>query len=227
MSDLTGTAGGTASGAMACQVVDVERLLVWTYQTCQAHNAVRVGLYEGERAASRTVYAASSGDGCATVAEQGRLGCRVDVSGARTDQLNEDAERVHQLVMMLESRALLIRHGRAGTRPEGFDIPDPHLEPVWKDLPRYDSRGLPAPRSFELWTDQRRHAIGCPLQLSEAVEYVEVMREEFRIWRAGLVALAEALAHTPLRRFRVTGPAVPSEPIGGKSKTGLAIRASV
>jgi len=175
--------------------IDIERLLVWTYQD-QAADAVarRGGMY----------ILAGHRDSVAAVAARGALGCRIQGGGPfgySANDLHPDAETVHDTVKGLPADriGLVISHAKGGTRPDWMPDARPKAVPVL--------RGNGKPR-VEYGPDKRPSY--CPVRFEPDPGHVAFLRGVWRTWWDALAVLAGKLDGELGRK--VLGPPFPREP---------------
>jgi hypothetical protein len=190
------------------RAVDIEDLLVWTYRDQRADkvHAADHGLHEQEATLDGLRRSATSRDGVAAMARIGALGVRVTAGRASASALHDDAEVVHEAVMMLDrwTSLLMIRHARAATRPDHATI-----EPR-RPGPLRDTRGRIV-REYAEWDSSRRYGWTVIGWTVEPITPATV-RFEYSHWRRALSALAIALAtDATLARHRPTPPRAPAD----------------
>lgn len=204
------------------QKIDVEQLVIWTYQRQKADIVVDrgVGLHDLERQAAGITVIHNTTDGSGSGIAV--LGCRVDCGGTPSGDLHPDAEAVHDAVRRAPSRlwrSLLIEMGRTGRRPDW--MPGARIE----RRVVLNSRGRP-----KMIYDDSRHPIGPKIEPMVVVdrqddrgrwstipvgspENLTMMRRMWAEWRAALVWLADDLAAGGmLESHDPQHPAVPMMP---------------
>lgn len=180
------------------RVIDIEHLLIWTYQRQQVDRA--------EQRVRNTRPAGFSGSTLNAVQRLGLQGVRVDCEGSGgygADAVHGDAQAVHDLVGTLgrDLAFLVVGHARAGTRPDPLIGVRPQLVP--RDLSR---KGKPVAeysrkngRPWVIW-----------LRLINHPEYITSQRTRYRDWWHSLQFLTENLQN--LEGHQVTGPAAAMTP---------------
>jgi hypothetical protein len=186
----------------------VEVLLIWAVQQQKltAGEATR-GLLRIEAEAMGLEWRGSSTDGCASVAEIGRIGCRIDVSpGGGAPKRHPVADLVAELLERSPQGGMLLDYARAGARPKGWRPPERWVRPeAW----------TPADADAAISFDGRRNGPRyCPVIISYDEAAMEAGRDEYERWRQALAALAWLLSSRALG-FVVTGPAAPAAPWKG------------
>lgn len=181
------------------QVVDIERLVVWTYQQQAADRVVA-------RQGGRFYPSGGGGDSVAAVARRMSLGVSIDCAGSvayDAGHLHPDADMVHARVVRFPSlvAGMIIRHGRAGTRPD-WEEGGVRLRPIL--------RGNGKPRIVYHDTGGRYPAY-CPVVADPCADHVEFARGQYVAWWDGLNALAADLDGL-LRDHVVTPPNTPRTP---------------
>lgn len=184
---------------MGVAEVDIERLLIWTYQNQVADQVTRRVM----RGLAPQGYASTMG----AVVRQGLLGCRIDGGlGVVTcaDDLHPDAEAVHDAVLSLPSLAcgLVIMHAKAGTRPDWMEGVVQRLRPV-----RMPS-GKPL---VEYWDRERRKPAYCHIELYPSDESIRFARGVYLEWWDALDHLS-FVVEGRLTERRAVGPECPREP---------------
>ncbi|WP_372000922.1 hypothetical protein P7L68_19585 [Tistrella mobilis] len=183
--------------------IDIEDLLIWTYQTQRADRVIRAeeaALPKGPAGWAE----ASVLDGL------GQTGVSIrSASGDRVPQsLHSDAETVHEAVSMLPSRmgALIILSARAGERPD-WTAGRLRMEPQWRELA---SGG----RKPVVIYDRNRNPVLCPVEPRPTAEEYRAARETWALWHEGLVRLVALLTQWPgcLQLFEIRGPTAPASP---------------
>lgn len=176
--------------------IDVERLVVWAL----AEEGV------GPDAGS---FLSSSGSSAASVeAYLARGGVRIQGGGGgREGMADPDALEVWSAISSLDpdSRSLVLRHGRLGTRPDYWPDVAPRL------VPRLDADGRPA--LSRAWSASRKRIPQyCELVLEATAGEINRHRRLWDFWHSGLVTLREILKSARLRLWEPTGPMVPARP---------------
>jgi len=183
------------------EVIDVERLLVWVYRDQLAGgNCIRHEDY------GPVGYGSTS-----ALAEVARLGCRVDGGGGGYP-VNEDAERVHDVVSAMgDTGVLLMIYGRMGARPDWMEGAWPHYEPAdgWRKKRGSSEQEAITSESFKD-DDGRMRALMCRVVLQDRPEVIRLARAEYGLWYEGLVMLSDDVQG--LKRYAVHGPAVSAAP---------------
>lgn len=164
------------------EVIDIEKLLHWTYQRQKAHilSAKGVGLHKIEAEAGGYEVRNISGDGCAAVEWFSQLGTQVDAKGRDRGDIHPDAEAVHEAVCLFKpvDRIQVINYALSGRRPDPMNGAKPELSPV------LNGKGKPA----MIW-DDNRNAIGCKLMVVRWQEQIDDARKKYDSWIASLEAL--------------------------------------
>ncbi|WP_299393251.1 hypothetical protein [Pelagibius sp.] len=185
--------------------IDIERLLIWTYQTKAA-----------DKVASRL---SGIGPGPVTTNAQGlmhmaALGCRIDRSGpgvptAGAQDLDPDAEAVHEAVLALPQSdgALVWRHAKTATRPDFMPGASTRMCPVLRGNGKpkmvYRDRACTKP-SY------------CLIEADPPQARIDFVRRTYKQWWDAMAALVETLV---MRAFTVTGPSAPRAPWKGEPLT--------
>lgn len=177
-------------------VIDIERLLIWTYQA-QAADVV-------SRRIAGAIGPGQPVSNMAVLERQNLLGVRVDCSravGASRD-LHPDAEAVHDWVLGLPGAriGLVISHAKAGTRPEWLPDTGMRVEPVTR------SNGKPKME----WDYAAKRPLYCPIRYVPDPSYVAFTREVYMDWWAVLSVMVDDLPD--LSSHCVTGPEAEYEP---------------
>ena len=177
-------------------VIDIERLLIWTYQD-QAADVV-------SRRIAGAIGPGQPVSNMAVLERQNMLGVRVDCSRAvgSSRDLHPDAEAVHEEVLQLPPTevGLVISHAKGGTRPDW--VPDTKLRAV----PVLRSNGKP---KMEL-APRRNVPVLCLIRYVPDPHHVEFQREVYRTWWDALTALVSNLGD--LSSHCVVGPGFGREP---------------
>jgi hypothetical protein len=203
--------------------MDVVDVMVWVFRDQEAHvvDGRGIGLFEGERAMGGKAIAGRSMT--AVVGEIATVGCMIDRDGYDLGQLHPMAEAVFEIVDEMPNpyRGLLVKFGKLGALPDGYDA-DWRLGPKWKYDPdhptraRHDSGGDINPKAIEYLYDANRHAIACALEPDHPPYFIEALRDEYRTWHDGLCAVVRRCSapsqRKRLERLVVTGPTLPSDP---------------
>lgn len=182
-----------ATGSIA---VDV--LVIWALVVQRAGDAVS-GLYADEARADghqwqeRTMLAA--------VEQIAQLGCRIDVSAGRRDNVHPAAEAVAAAVRALDDGGKVAHCARNGA-PNGWAEPGRWLMPE-----RWEVEGE---RAMWCYADKRMGA-HCPLVRVATADTVAAGRDEYRAWWDALSMLACVLSTRALG-FAVLAPSVAREP---------------
>ena len=190
--------------------IDIEQLLIWTYQVQKADVA--------DRMVNRVVHAGALGYGSDSFSACERtsgLGTAVHASPWTLPAVDPDAETVHDAVLKLPSQTtgLVIRHAKAGTRPEAYEGAVPLLLPRkrqnGKIVVNRDARDHP-------WLCPLRQAIGVPSRsgyriAAESWDHIEFSRGIYVMWHAALCVLADALSGCLISHNPQT-PSAPASP---------------
>lgn len=202
------TMGLGAARQRARRRLDIEDLLIWTYQKQLAGliEGGGVGLHEAERRADGIEWAGSSADGVAAVQRIAVLGCRVDGGGYSHGDVHPDAETVNTAVTLLGDDldiGLVIMFATSGRRPEWF--PGKKAEKVVER----DAKGRPVP----LRDPRNGHVIKGKFRERWTIrpEVLDNARLLYTRWRDALAVLAKALQGR-LSEHVVHGPAAPAKP---------------
>lgn len=162
---------------------------------------------------ARFTPAGSSQSMTAIVARLLELGTMVDDIGFETCQLHPLAEVVWRLIdQKVPWKGVLTKHARNAELPLAYSL-DVKIGPAWKRGPVYRD-GLPAPGSFKIRYDVRRHPIYCEVEPEHTTEYVNQLRAEYLQWWHALEALrleCEANRHN-LQGITVRPLPYPMEP---------------
>jgi len=154
--------------------VTIVELLRWAYQDEQIDAMSRPG----------GVWLGGGVDSLTMVAERKALGCRVDGGGYGVYRTHPDAEAVHEAVRRLPGRqvGLVIRHAKAGTRPDWMPGAAPRVEPVRRPNGK-----------VVIERDRHRHhkAPWCPFRIDPLPEHIAMMRAIYVEWWHALAALAD------------------------------------
>lgn len=183
--------------------IDAERLVEWAFRdeavdSFPGDDAFRLGL--GSNAAAAATFCALG-----TVIDGGRY------KWARgPGSVSDDAVAVFSIVSALPAavRSLVIRHARAGTRPDhGGDLV-PRLGPVLDDR----GRVVVSPGHDAARNEIPRY---CPVRCAVSVGEVNARRAGYAAWWEGLNVVALHFGARPqlLARWRVTGLAAPARPV--------------
>jgi len=172
------------------EVIEIEKLLHWTYQRQKAHILATkgVGLHKIEARAGGYDVRDISGDGCAAVEWFGHLGVQVDAKGRDRGDIHPDAEAVHEAVSLFKAvdRAQVIEYALSGCRPDPMDGIKPEIAPM------LNGKGKPA----MIW-DDNRNAIGCKLVVVRWQEQIDQARRQHDSWISCLEALVEYFEKYP------------------------------
>ena len=178
--------------------IDIEDLLHWAWKVQAVEAALGGRSMEGPgrvRSSAGLVY------------DYGQLGLRLGGGGgAIAADLHPDAETAYQAVCRLpdNQRNLVAECARAGLRPDW--MPGAKPRPVMVER----RRGKPA----IVYKDQirRKYPLYCLLRYDPDPDLIAYRRQQYSLWRAGLVTLADALQSLRLERYQVTGPKAPLAP---------------
>lgn len=207
---------------MGKRTIDIEDILGWTYRAQLADIVIErgYGLHPIERQVDGIPVFRVSADGVVACMRSGALGTQAigGTAGIKAD-LNPDAERVHSTVMMLggDDTLLIIRHAKAGTRPDWLANARHRFEPDWKARRRYDeATGLPVRGSYNVitvWdTSRNMQSTYCPVSEYDGPGHVEARRAVYAKWHRALVTLARHFGDALLDEHIVTGPLVGAKP---------------
>jgi hypothetical protein len=157
--------------------MDIERLLIWTYQDQQADWIVgRGGLY----------IATGGYDSTIAVASRAALGCRIQGGGYARLTIHVDAETVHDQVKALPAAliGMVIRHAKAGTRPDWMPDAQPRPIPIFrkKDRPQ-----------MVYWDVAKKKPAYCLLAYDPEPKHIAFMRDVWLAWWDALDRLAADL----------------------------------
>lgn len=191
------------------QEIDIERLLIWTYQKKQADKVSerRYRSDEPLRESSST----------ALVMRMAKLGTLIDCSGSAANHrevLDEDADTVHAMVQQLGERTAghIISNARTGMRPDVMEGQEPRLCGLnRRDGGAYDPSKGGKPRLVYHDNKQRRPS-HCPLVVSPCPKHLAFWRGVYRIWWDAMARLVLPINEYGLEKFIVTGPAAPAQP---------------
>lgn len=183
--------------------IDIEDLLIWTYQTQRADRVIRADEEAMPSGPSDRLSASALRElALAGVALSAAQGVYVPRS------LHPDAEVVHEAVGMLPSkmRYMIVVSARTGERPDWTAGPV-RMEPHWRELGSGELKPV-------VLYDRNRRPIMCPVEPRPTADEYRMARENWSCWHAGLVRLVGLLAEWPdcLRDFQPTGPAAPACP---------------
>ncbi|MEN2977874.1 hypothetical protein P7L78_19160 [Tistrella bauzanensis] len=183
--------------------IDVENLLVWVYRDQKA-DLVTGRMDDGRVMGWR-------GSSLGRIEAVANLGCRVDGRGAgwgAAGELHRDAAATHEVVETLDlgTQRVVIRHARAGTRPD-WTAGGLRCRPVW----RRTATGEVRPRV--IYTATRKPSY-CPIEIEPAPAILHDARMEWVTWRGALDRIARDLRAVDalLTRHRITGPAADATP---------------
>ncbi len=219
-------------GMIRCGIVVPEKitavaLLTWVYRDQKADlmSGKDLCTAEAEAADPAEYHGGWSGDGCAAVAQMGRVGAIIRGTGHRQrPALHPDAEAIHDLVVALSrtdplGARLLRYHGRHADRPDFWDaVPAPgpvHRRTGNNRLKVIEDATLPGNSHLERRTRRirgtnRREPVWievfhpfCPLRYVPSFEAVDEARAKYRVWWQALARIAAALP--PLQRWRLDG----------------------
>ncbi|CUW39686.1 conserved protein of unknown function [Magnetospirillum sp. XM-1] len=178
-------------------VIDIERLLHWTYQA-QAADAVTKRVVRG-------LWPSGYGSMLNAVVQQGLLGVRIDCSGPGLcpDDLHPDAEAVHDAVRSLPALqvGLVIEYAKSGLRPDWMEGEEPAYRPILR------SNGKP---KMEYWDREQKRPAYCCVELVPDPESIAFARAMYEEWWDALATLAAKL--DDLEDHMVTGPGFDRNP---------------
>ncbi|SLN77568.1 hypothetical protein OCH7691_04462 [Oceanibacterium hippocampi] len=193
---------------MVKTAVDIEDLVIWTYQ------AQRADVIEGWSDSREGDWLAGGNRTIeAVLIERGAIGCEIDTSPVpASSRLHPDAEAIHEAVTGLGSRieiGLLIQHGRAGTRPDWLPAARTRIVPAEMRWSRRHREYRP-----RIEYDRNRNPVCCPVRIVDHPQKIEAARTVYAIWREALADLAEVFRLHParLRDHAVAGPRAPARP---------------
>jgi hypothetical protein len=114
--------------------IDVEQLVVWSFNEQKADRFAGVGLLAAEAAIGGGEPRGRTSDGCAALADIEHMGCRIDrMHGIVRDHVHPVADTVADLVKGMAGGELVVHFGRLGVRPDGWRLPERWWRPVvWK-----------------------------------------------------------------------------------------------
>jgi hypothetical protein len=189
--------------------IDIEALLIWVYRDQKADRVLRhgMGLHEQEVALAGLVPSHSSGDGIATLQRIAALGTRVQGGGPSADALHSDAEITHAAVSALPHpiTALLIRHARYASRPDGDAVvlPRPTRETALNGRTKI---------TYAPW--DKSHGYGwCEVAWTVSPVSESMIRADYERWHCALSVLALALSRDGrLTHHAVRPPGAPRTP---------------
>lgn len=199
------------------EVIDIERLVTWAFRDQAVEQA------ECQAAISPGFVRSAGMFGIDRVA---LYGCKIDGSGEYPGlsdyrPVADDALEVLDAVRTVPGSWLVRMHGLLGTRPDDMVGVVPAYVPVTGQAGKnqidkyYPDGSLVVPRSFggKHRGDLPRYP-ACRVKLSPSWAQVRADRAEWSEWRGGLFVLAGYFASNAqaLKKWRVTGPAVPAEP---------------
>jgi hypothetical protein len=190
------------------KTIDVEKLLIWTYQDQRADlYAAGARMLPMERLADHHTVVNRSADGCALLEERQALGTKVDVIGYAVGgmKIDDDAEHVHGIVASLgKVSRIVMQHARVGTRPDwGVDLKAESIAPCYE---------------VRRWWDEAnpRHPgyLYCPFSINDNGGSVRYRRTRYLVWLSALVLVAWGLRQDTarLKRWQVTDDLPPGAP---------------
>lgn len=176
--------------------MDMEDLLVWTYQDQFAHT---VTVTDDLR-----LVGAGYGNGMRGFEVLADLGCLVDGKPGVANVAG-DAEAIHAAVLALDDVAcgLVVMHAVAGTRPDWMPGAVPLPVPVRR------ANGKPELVYHDL---ARSKPAYCRPRYKPAAEVIELARESYTAWWQGVAGLAVALGLRGLEDHEISGFAAPGTP---------------
>lgn len=204
------------------RIIDIEDLLGWTYRAQLADVVIErgYGLHPIEREVDGIPVFRASADSIVACMRSGALGTSA-IGGAASVKadLHADAKRVHKTVMMMggDDAMLIIRHAKAGARPDWLPDARHRFEPKWKGNRKFDeATGRPVKGSYDvvtLWDSSwNKQASYCPIMETDGPDHVGAKREVYRRWHRALVTLAGHFDEAPLKDHIVDGPAAGAKP---------------
>lgn len=178
--------------------IDIEKLLVWTYQNEVADVLARRG---------GSYVPTKHRDSVAAVAARATLGCRVQNGGPfgyTPYDLHPDAEMVHEAVkgLSVEQSGLVIELAKSGTRPDWVRDARPRTVPILR------ANGKPKMEYVDPGTWNR--PAYCLVRFDPDPSHVTFQRSIWVKWWDTLALLAEKLDGELERK--VLGPPFPREP---------------
>lgn len=195
--------------------IDIEELVIWTYQRQRAGAAQVERLLAEEAKADGHDWVGESGDGVMACLRLLKLGTFID-GHAGGWSVDPDASLIDQAVQAVGGwgAALVTLHGFIGIRPEWLEDARFRIEPVWNDEPAYMPDGRVQPGSFAMKYEDRGHKPSwCPIQYFDLPEYVDTIRQRYTVWHRALTDVGAALAASDrLRLWSPTGPTAPAAP---------------
>lgn len=180
---------------------DVERLVSWTYGPQMADRFATSGLFELEARAAGYEWRNSSTDGCATIENIARVGCRIDISGAGRETVHPVAEAVVGVVAAHDAAELLRYHGVLDSRPNWRGPKRWFIPERWK---------VEGEDAMWVYTERTSQPY-CPLIQVASAETVERARATYLRWWDALDDVAWRLGQRALG-FTVLAPQVDREP---------------
>lgn len=191
--------------------IDIQDLLVWTYQDQAADVVSRTG--------AAGLYPAGCRSNLLAIRRNGRLGTRIDCAGSAARggaDMHPDAEAVHDAVRTLKPPwiGLVIDCAKTGSVPDWMPGAVPKPVPV----PRGDGK----PRMEYHDPGTRRKPAYCLLRYDPEPEHLAFVRRVYVEWWDAMAALVAKLPD--LEDHAVSGPSVPREPwlrsaVDGRDKT--------
>lgn len=192
--------GTLQPGVAVKKRLDIQALLIWTYQDQAAEQVTQ--------AVVGRLTPAWYGNNIGAVIRHGALGVRVDcaTSVVTASDLHPDAEAVHDAVRALRDPlqiGLVISHAKGGTEPDWMpEASQPRLVPILRG-------GKP---KVEYWDREHRKPAYCVLTVDPDPECVTFARQTYTAWWDALAVLAARLQDDGLTSHDVTGPAAPERP---------------
>lgn len=178
-------------------VADIEAVLIWAYRYQQADLAARGSWVRPAKVSSLAL-----------------LQIEAEGGGPVAPVCHPDADWVHAAVLRLSrlQSALVIHHGKMGTRPDWF----PGARPVMAAL--LDGNGNPR-RLYDASRHVIGHRVAPGVELGDGavmvgwdMSVVDGQRDQYLVWRSALVSLCDALADTPIDHHQVLAPVAPARP---------------
>lgn len=182
---------------MSRKLIDVEDLLIWTYQK-QVADKVTAKIVHG-------IFPQGYVSNSVRLGNYARLGVRVDNPVqlfTASAEIHPDAEAVHEQVVQFPALevGLMITHAKAGDRPDWMPGAVPRCVPIQRSNGRpkmeYDAKG--------------KRPVFCPVVYDPDPSVIAFQRSVYTAWHAALQALSNWL--DGLSSYQVEGPAAPAVP---------------
>lgn len=184
---------------MSRKLIDIEDLLIWTYQK-QVADKVTAKIIHG-------IFPQGYVSNAARLGSYARLGVRIDNPVqlfTASAEIHPDAEAVHERVVRFPALeiGLMITHAKAGDRPDWMPDAVPRCVPIRRSNGRpkmeYDAKG--------------KRPVFCPVVYVPDPEVIDFQRRMYGVWWSALRAVASWLED--LSCYQVEGPGAPARPWG-------------